>query len=184
VHWYYLQKYRTLLHEYWIGSIIDLMRIIMSTVDITTYHYDLHGRSERFPYGEERAHNQQGTSLLLVRPTANSSCCTTESVSCFGFGDVRQMAMRTGSTDRRISSVPVNSLLDRQIRWTHSNGFVCLSPTRAGGWRRTDEFIFSLGFLTERRFVELTRERIRLAVFLFHTDIRTSACLSSQIGLP
>ena len=90
-------------------------------------------RSERFPYGEERAHNQQGTSLLLVRPTANSSCCTTESVSCFGFGDVRQMAMRTGNTDRRISSVPVNSLLDRRIRSTHSNGFVCLSPTRAGG---------------------------------------------------
>jgi hypothetical protein len=25
-------------------------------------------RSERFPYGEERAHNQQGTSLLLGAP--------------------------------------------------------------------------------------------------------------------
>lgn len=114
---------------------IGLDRLLIIDIENNYEHsrstYD--GRSERFPYGEERAHNQQGTSLLLVRPTANSSCWTTESVSCFGFGDVRQMAMRTGNTDRRISIVPVNSLLDRRIRSTHSNGFVCLSPTHVGG---------------------------------------------------
>ena len=57
---------------------LDRLLIIENNYEHSRSTYD--GRSERFPYGEERARNQQGTSLLLVRPTANSSCWTTESV--------------------------------------------------------------------------------------------------------
>lgn len=83
----------------------------MSTVDLPTMEDPKDFHTARNEHTINKAHH-----YFWVRPTANSSCSMTESVSCFGFGDVRQMAMRTGSTDRRISSVPVNSLLDRQIR--------------------------------------------------------------------